>query len=148
MESIPSNNEYSHAPWFHYSPDAKRDEMDPQKAVSFILKYGDKDSKLYQKVLLIDKAISKEKQEPDFSNYSPSEFICWEIMPTDIVESPESPLYTKYKDLVDAELDGIVERLEKVERLPVPGVDNTADWLDIPQIISCYPSTCNFFIII
>ncbi len=146
MAGIPSNNDYSHAPWFHYSPDTKLDEMDPQTLVNFILKYGEKDSKLYQKALSIDKSLPKEKPEPDFSNYNPSEFICWEPMPTDVVDSPDSPLYAKYKGLVDAELDGIIDRLEKIQRLPVPGVDNNADWLDIPQIISCYPSTCNFFI--
>ncbi len=146
MASIPANNDYSHAPWFHYSPDKAADELDPQTLVNFILKYAEKDSKLYQKAHSIDESIPKEKQEPDFSNYNPSEFICWEPMPTDVVESLDSPLYEKYKTLVEAELDGITERLEKIQKLPVPGIDSNPDWLDIPQIISCYPSTCDFFI--
>ena len=40
---------------------------------------------------------------------------------------------------MEAELDGIIERLEKIQCLPVPGVDDNPDWLDILQIISCYP---------
>jgi hypothetical protein len=67
-------------------------------------------------------------------------------MPTDIVDSPDSPLYPQYKELVEAELDGIVDRLHAIQVLPVPGIDDKADWLDNRQIISCYPSTCSFFI--
>lgn len=148
MASIPSNNDYSHAPWFHYLPEKAMDELDPRTLVNFLLKYAEKDSKLYQKALSIDKCLPKgiEKTEPDFSNYNPSEFICWEPLPTDVVDSPDSPLYDKYKDLVEAELDGIIDRLEKIQCLPYPGIDDNPEWLDIPQIISCYPSPCAFFI--
>ena len=58
----------------------------------------------------------------------------------------ESPLYEKYKDLIEAELDGIIDRLEKIQCLPYPGIDDSPEWLDIPQIISCYPSPCGFFV--
>lgn len=145
MASIPSNNDYSHAPWFHYSPERAHEEMNPETLAKFILKYGEKDCPLYQKALSIYKETPKETPEPDFSRYDPSEFICWEPMPTDVVDSPGSPLYKKYKDLVEAELEGIIDRLEKVQTLPYPGIDDKPDWLDIPQIISCYPSPCTFF---
>ncbi len=146
MADIPGNNEYSHAPWFRYDPSAEPGTTDPKNIVNFILKYGEKDSALYQKALKIEKTIPKNKPIPDLSGYDPTKFICWEPMPTDIVDSPDNPLYFKYKDHIEAELDGIVDRLHTIQELPVPGIDDKADWLDNRQIISCYPSTCGFFI--
>jgi len=146
MASIPSNNDYSHAPWFHYDPAIEPDATDPKPIVDFIFKYDDKDSALYQKALRIAKTLPVDKAIPDLSHYDPTQFICWEPMPTDIVDSPDSPYYSEYKDLVEAEMDGIVDRLHEIQELPVPGVDNFADWLDNRQVISCYPSTCGFFI--
>ena len=146
MTGIPSNNDYSHAPWFHHDPSAPPDATDPKSIAEFVLTYGDSESALYQKALRMEKVLPKEKPIPDFSRYDPAEFICWEPLPTDVVDSPDSPLYPEYKYLVEAELDGIVDRLHAIEALPVPGVDNFADWLDNRQIISCYPSTCGFFI--
>ena len=150
MASIPSNNDYSHAPWFHYDPKAKPDATDPQSIVKFVLQYGEQDSALYQKALRIEKTLPKEKPIPDFSNYDPTQFICWEPLPTDVVDSPDSPLYPAYKDLVEAELDGIVDRLHTIQELPVPGEGRRGrrreKWLDSRQIISCYPSACGFFI--
>jgi len=148
MSDIPTNNDYSHAPWFHYDPMKEPDMTDPKNIVGFILKYGENDSELYQKALRIEKTLPKDKPLPDLSGYDSTEFICWEPMPTDIVDSPDNPLYPEYKDLVEAELDGIVDRLHTIQELPVPGVDDSPVKfpLDNRQIISCYPSTCGFFI--
>jgi len=146
MADIPSNNDYSHAPWFRYDPTANPGMTDPKNIVGFVLKYGEKESTLYKKALKIEKTIPKDKPIPDLSGYAPTQFICWAPMPTDIVDSPDSPMYPEYKDLVEAELDGIVDRLHTIQDLPVPGIDDKADWLDNRQIISCYPSTCGFFI--
>jgi len=147
MTGIPSNNDYSHAPWFRHDPSAEPDETDPGDIVKFILQYGEKGSALYQKALGIKEKLSNDQPIPDFSDYDPAQFICWMPLPTDIVDSPDSPLYPAYKELVEAELDGIVDRLRATRELPVPGTDNEApDWLDNRQIISCYPSTCGFFI--
>lgn len=146
MADIPGNNDYSHAPWFHYDPAKEPGATDPKYIVKFILKHGDKGSVLYQKALRIEKTLPKDKQIPDLSGYDPTKFICWEPMPTDIVDSPDNPLYSEYRNLVEAELDGIVDRLHTIQYLPVPGIDDKADWLDNRQIISCYPSTCGFFI--
>jgi len=152
IADIPSNNEYSHAPWFHYNPSAPPGETDPKDIVEFVLKYGEKDSALYQKALTIEKTLPTNKPIPDFSRYDPTKFICWEPLPTDIVDSPDSPLYPEYKDLVEAELDGIVDRLCTIQELPVPGIDDfdigMIDWRwDNRQVISCYPATCGFLII-
>ena len=151
MASIPSNNNYSHSPWFHYDPTKEPDTTDPANFVKFILEYGEKDSELYQKALRIEKTLPKDKPIPDLSGYDSTKFICWAPMPTDIVDSPDSPLYPEYKDLIEAELDGIVDRLHTIQELPVSGVDGVEDWddlswLDNRQIISCYPSTCGFFV--
>ena len=151
MADIPTNNDYSHAPWFHYNPAAEPGVTDPKNIVGFILKYGEKDSALYKKAQIIEKTIPKDKPIPDLSGYDPTKHIFWQPMPTDFVDSPDSPLYSEYKDLVEAELDGIVDWLHTVQELPVPGVNGLGDfedlsWLDNWQIISCYPSTCGFFI--
>jgi len=151
MASIPTNNDYSHAPWFRYDPAAKPDAADLKNIVGFILKYGEKDGALYQKALNIEKTLPKDKPVPDLSRYDPTKHIFWQPMPTDFVDSPDSPLYSEYKELVEAELDGIVDWLHTVQELPVPGVNGLGDfedlsWLDNRQIISCYPSTCGFFI--
>jgi len=146
LAGIPSNNEYSHAPWFHYDPSAPPDAVDPENFVEFILKHGERDSALYQKALKIEETLPKEKPMPDLSGYDPTQFICWAPLPTDIVASPDSPLYPAYEELVEAELDGIVDRLHTIQELPVPGTDDQADWLDNRLVIGCYPSTCGFFI--
>jgi hypothetical protein len=146
INGVPSNNDYSHAPWFHYDPASEPESLDPRNVVAFILKYADTSSTLYQKALKIQKTLPKNKSIPDLSSYDPTQFLCWLPMPTDIVDSPDSPLYPQYKELVEAELDGIVDRLHTIQVLPVPGIDDKADWLDNRQIISCYPSTCGFFI--
>ena len=146
MADIPTNNDYSHAPWFHYNPASEPSTTDPKDIVDFILKYGEKDSNLYQKAQKIEKTMPKDKPIPDLNGYDPTEFICWEPMPTDIVDSLDSPLYPEYKDFVEAEMDGIVDRLHMIQELPVPDDSHDLSWLDHRQIISCYSSTCGFFI--
>lgn len=146
INGVPSNNAYAHAPWFHHDPRAEPEVLDPKNVAAFILKYGDEGSALHQKALSIAKTLPAHMPAPDFSGYDPAKFECWRPLPTDIADSPDSPLYPEYKALVDAELDGIVDRLRATEELPVPGIDEKADWLDFRQIISCYPSTCGFFI--
>ena len=151
MAGVPANNEHSHAPWFHYDPANKSDETDPETIVAFVLKYGEKDSALYKKAVEIKRALPKTKPVLDFSNFNPATAAPWEPMPTDIADSPESPFYPEYKELVEAELNGIVDFLHTIQELPVPGVNGLGNfddlsWLDNRQIISCYPSTCGFFI--
>ena len=97
ISDIPSNNDYSHAPWFRFDPAAAEGETDPEKIVGFVLKYGDAENDLYKKALRINEKPPKEKPEPDFANYNPTEFICWEPLPTDFADSPESPHYENIK---------------------------------------------------
>ena len=151
LADLPSNNDYSHAPWFHYHADKESGQTDPKQIVAFILQYDHPESALYKKAHQINSSLPSEIALPDFHHYNPSKFICWEPLPTDIVETPASPLYNKYKELVEAELDGIVIRLQTLQELPIPGVDDVEDWpdlswLDNQQVISCYASTCGFII--
>lgn len=60
--SIPSNNDYPHAPWWTYDRDANEYESIGVSAgiACFILKFADKDSDIYEKaVLIIDRLIGK-----------------------------------------------------------------------------------------
>lgn len=51
--TIPSNDNYPHAPWWNYSEDENKKDYYGITAelASFILKFGDKNSKLYEKAL-------------------------------------------------------------------------------------------------
>ncbi|SHO44432.1 hypothetical protein [Anaerocolumna xylanovorans] len=53
--SIPTNNEYAHAPWWTYNSDANELESIGVTAElsGFVLKYFDKDTDLYKRVILI-----------------------------------------------------------------------------------------------
>ena len=149
--ALPGNNRHSHAPWFHHDPSAPPGETDPGPLVDFILRHGNEGDALWRKALAIRERLPARKPAPDLSRFDPSQFICWEPMPSDIVDSPASPLYPEYKDLVDAQMDGIVRRLRETKELPVPGVDTfpafpePPPWLDNRQVISCYAATCGFF---
>lgn len=60
--SIPSNNDYPHAPWWTYDSEANKYESIGVSAgiACFILKFADKDSLIYEKALgVIDKLMDK-----------------------------------------------------------------------------------------
>ncbi len=60
--SIPANNDYPHAPWWNYDPDANEYESVGVSAgiACFILKYADKNSNIYEKATaIIDKLIDR-----------------------------------------------------------------------------------------
>ncbi len=50
--TIPTNNNYPHAPWWHYTPDEGNETYNPTAALAgFILKFADKDSSIYRSAL-------------------------------------------------------------------------------------------------
>jgi len=55
MQGIPSNNDFSHLPWFHYDPKkaAQADIGVTKRLSDFILKYADEGSDIYQKALFL-----------------------------------------------------------------------------------------------
>ncbi|MDR2514198.1 MAG: hypothetical protein LBD02_03185 [Christensenellaceae bacterium] len=130
MADIPGNNDYSHAPWFHYDPARAPGETDPGRIVRFVLRYGEKSGGLYRKAQAIAEGLPKKRPEQDFSAHNPARatYRLGEPLPTDLADSPGSPLYPRYKALVEAELDGVVDRLRATRALPVPGIDGNEDW--------------------
>ena len=134
---IPSNLDYSRAPWFGYDPqNVVIRILDP--LVDFILDYADNDSDIYAKAMSF-KQISRTGEQPvipDFNNYDPAKYEPWGLLPTNFIESPDSEYYPAYKDVVDAELDGIVDRLRNINELRVMSIEDA--WGDVRQIIGNY----------
>ena len=134
---LPSNLEYSHAPWFGYDPQNEIIRvLDP--LVEFIFRYADKDSKLYNKAIKLDE-IRKTKSNitlPNFENYDPSKYEPWKESPLSFVSSPDSEHYIKYKELVNIDLDAMVDRLHNTNTPPVASYHDA--WEDVRQVIGSY----------
>ena len=134
---LSSNLDYSHAPWFGYDPQNKIFRiLDP--LVEFILKYADNNSEIYKKAILL-KAKQEPKEQPaipDFSNYDPTKYEPWGLLPTNFVKSPDSEDYPINKDFVEMELDGIVDRLHNTNEPPVMSFKDA--WEDVRQVIGSY----------
>lgn len=134
---LPSNLDYSHAPWFGYDPQNEIIRiLDP--LMDFILRYADSNSEIYQKAISLKAKYEPNEQPiiPDFSNYDPTKYEPWGLLPTNFVNSPDSEYYPIYKDVVDMELDGIVDRLHSTNELPVMNFKDA--WEDVRQVIGNY----------
>ena len=134
---LPSNLDYSHAPWFGYDLQNEIYRiLDP--LVDFILKYADSNSEIYQKAILLKEKHEPDEQPaaPDFSNYDPTKYEPWGLLPTNYVNSPDSEYYLIYKEFVDMELDGIVDRLHNTNEIPVMSFKDAGE--DVRQIIGNY----------
>ena len=132
--SVPSNNDYSHAPWFGYDPETEPEAGSTQ--IDFILKYAEQGSELFQKAAALRMLRKPEEQPvPDFSDYDPTKFELWKPSPIDYAPSPESELYPVCKDLVEAQLDAMVERLHTADEFHFT---NYGDSQDYEQIIGNY----------
>ena len=125
MQGIPTNNDFSHLPWFHYDP-KKAAEADiglTKRLSDFILKYADEGSDIYQKA-----AVLKAKYElygktilngfPDYdpasfdlATFDPAKWALWQPLPVHFVGSPESEQYAAFKNVVESNLDTIVDAL-------------------------------------
>lgn len=136
---IPSNNEYSHAPWYGYDPQNETIRI-LDSLMDFIFKYADSGSTLYRKALDLDEIRKTQRQDaaPDFSNFNPSKYEPWKESPLSFVRSPDSEHYHKYRELVDIELDAMVDRLHHTNELPVSYHKDFAEWEDREQIIGNY----------
>jgi len=134
---IPSNLDYSHAPWFGYDPQNEIVRLlDP--LVDFIFRYADPGSAFYHKAVALD-TIRKSKKPaalPDFKDFDPSKFEPWNESPVSFVRSPDSAHYPAYQKLVDAELDAMVDRLHGTNELPVASYKDC--WEDAAQVIGSY----------
>lgn len=133
MQGIPSNNDYSHMPWFHFSK-AKAKEADiavTKRLAEFILNNAKKDSEIYQKAeTLREKYKTSEirlvRGYPDYDpvaldikSYDPQTFPSWLPMPIYYVGSPSSKYYPELKHVVDMNLDTIVDTLQRMNEIPI-----------------------------
>ena len=158
---IPTNNDYSHPPWFHYDEETSAADAGlTRDLANFIIEYADIGSEIYQiAIALIEKhKIENEPPVPDFSDYDPKEFEPWKMSPARFAPSPDRAHYPALKDAIDIELDAIVYRLQNTYELPVmheeelrqwernvPRKDGAA-WNDNEQIIGSYYWAASDFI--
>jgi len=134
---LPSNLEYSHAPWFGYDPQNEIVRiLDP--LVEFILRYADSDSEIYQKAIMLKakRKFNEQPAGPDFSSYDPAKYEPWKLTPTGFVGSPDSERYPALKAIVEMELDAMVDRLHSTTELPVTRYEDA--WEDVRQVIGSY----------
>lgn len=142
MQGIPTNNDFSHLPWFHYDP-KKAMEADigvTKRLSAFILKYADKNSDIYQKA-----AALKAKYElcgqtlvngvPDYDltsfdpvSFDPATWPFWKPLPVYCVGSPESEYYSVLKNVVDVNLDAIVDTLCNTNEPHIMSEEELIEW--------------------
>jgi hypothetical protein len=102
---LPSNLDYSHAPWFGYDPHNEIFRI-LNPLVDFILRYADSDSGIYQKAISLKSKNEQGRQQtiPDFNGYDPTKYEPWGLLPTNFIDSPETEHYPVYKGVVDMEI--------------------------------------------
>jgi len=142
MQGIPSNNDHSHLPWFHYDP-KKATEADigvTKRLSDFILKYADRDSDIYQKAAALKAKYEQCGQTllngiPDYdpasfdpASFDPEAWPFWKPLPVYFVGSPESACYPALKNVVDMNLDKIVETLRNTDELHINPEDEVMEW--------------------
>ncbi|MDR2956819.1 MAG: hypothetical protein LBU61_01370 [Coriobacteriales bacterium] len=135
MDCVPSNNDYSHLPWFHNDPQ-KGSMVDidiTNHLADFIIKYADSDSELYRKaVALKAKHESSAKAgTPDFSSFNPTDPASWQPwlpMPVTFVGSPDSDYYSALQKTVDLQLDTMVDRLQKTDDFMIMTDEELDEW--------------------
>ena len=111
MQGIPTNNDFSHLPWFHYDP-KKATEADigvTKRLSDFILKYADQSSAIYQKAAALKAQYKMCGQAllggiPDYdltsfesASFDPATWPSYKPLPVYFVGSPESEHYPAFK---------------------------------------------------
>ncbi|MDR1599053.1 MAG: hypothetical protein LBS11_04175 [Oscillospiraceae bacterium] len=133
MQGIPTNNDFSHLPWFHYDP-KKATEADigvTKRLSDFILKYADKNSDIYQNGMDLKEKYMTRGQTllngfPDYdptsfdpATFDPATWAVWQPLPVHFVGSPESERYPALKKVVDINLDMIVDTLRNTNEFQI-----------------------------
>ncbi len=131
MQGIPTNNDFSHLPWFHYDP-KKATEADiglTKRLSDFLLKYADKSSDIYQMATALKTKYKLCGQTllngfPDYdptsfdpTSFDPAKWALWQPLPVHFVGSLESEHYPALKNVVDINLDTIVDTLRNTNEL-------------------------------
>lgn len=133
MQGIPSNNDFSHLPWFHYDPQkaAEADIGLTKRLSDFALEYSDKSSDLYQKAAALKAQYKQCRQTllhgfPDYdpmsfdpASFDPATWALWQPLPVHFVGSPESEHYSILKDVVNLNLDTIIDTLRNTNEFHI-----------------------------
>ncbi|MCL1831204.1 MAG: hypothetical protein FWG21_07205 [Oscillospiraceae bacterium] len=119
MNSVPSNNAYSHLPWFHYDSNSEPQvDIDITVGLSkFIVENDNENSKLSKIAVDLLKRYSHEVEcgIPDFSDFDPIDYGTWKPwlpMPVTFVGSPDSEYFAPLEDIINLQLDSVIRRLE------------------------------------
>jgi len=140
MQGIPTNNDFSHLPWFHFdSKKATEADIGVTKRLSdFLLKYADRSSDIYLKATAL-----KAKHVPcgqillngfpnyDMTSFDPASFdpaTWWQPLPVFFVGSPESERYPALQGIVERNLDAIVETLRNMNDIYVMSEEELTVW--------------------
>ena len=142
MQGIPTNNDFSHLPWFHYDP-KKATEADigvTKRLSDFILEYADKSSGIHQKALslkarykLCGQTLLNGVPDYDLTSFDPASFDpaawpFWKPLPVFFVGSPESERYPALKNVVDMNLDTIVDTLRNTHEIYIASEKEIKAW--------------------
>lgn len=138
MQGIPSNNDFSHMPWFHFDP-SKEPYADigvTKRLADFSLKHADKDSDLWCKARELKERYRQCGQVllhgyPDYDPsalnieaYDPATYPSWLPLPVYFIDSPESSFYPKCRHTVDMNLDTIVDSLLCTHEYQFPSAED------------------------
>ena len=134
MQGIPSNNDYSHMPWFHF--DSKKEPYADigvtKRLADFILKHADENSGIYCKAKALKERYSQFGQVllhgyPDYDpaalnikGYDPETYPSWLPLPVYFIGSPESSFYPECRRTVDMNLNAIVDKLQSTHEFQFP----------------------------
>lgn len=125
MQGIPSNNDFSHMPWFHFDSAHKpyADIGVTKRLTDFILKHADEDSGIYCKAKELKERYKQCGQVllhgyPDYDPaalnieaYDSATYPSWLPLPVYFIDSPESGYYPECRRTVEMNLDTIVDKL-------------------------------------
>ncbi len=137
MQGIPSNNDFSHMPWFHFSSKkaAEADIGVTKRLAGFILKYADKDSSIYRKgedlreryrqcgKVLLHGYPNYDPEALNIKEFDPAEYPSWLPLPVYFIGSPESSFYPECRRTVEMNLDTIVDSLLSTHEFQLPSAE-------------------------
>lgn len=138
MQGIPSNNNFSHMPWFHFDSNKEpyADIGVTKRLADFILKHADEDSDIYCKAKDLKERYRQCGQVllhgyPDYDptalnikSYDPATYPSWLPLPVYFVDSPESSFYPECRRTVDMNLDTIIDNLLSTHEFQFPSAED------------------------
>ncbi len=134
MQGIPSNNDFAHMPWFHFDSEkaAKADIGVTKRLADFILRYGEKDSRLYSRAeglkeryrqcgqVLLHGYPDYDPEALNIKAYDAETYPSWLPLPVYFIGSPKSSFYPGCRSTVDRNLDTIIDSLLDTHEFQFP----------------------------